>query len=37
MLALAELKELVNQQNKGSCITEYQILETIKKEYEKMK
>lgn len=33
-LALAELKEIVKQQNKGFCITEDQISEAVKK-YEK--
>lgn len=33
-LALAELKEIVKQQNKGFCITEDQISEAVKKEYE---
>lgn len=32
--ALAELEEIVNQQNKGFCITENQISEAVKKEYE---
>lgn len=34
-LALAELKEIVKQQNKGFCVTEDQISEAVKKKYEK--
>ena len=34
-LALAELNEIVNQQNRGFCITEDQLSEAVKKRYEK--
>ena len=34
-LALAELKEIVKQQNKEFCITEDQILEAVKQKTEK--